>query len=103
VKACWIALSLGLAACNGRTPLPAGPPPEYQEPRSYEPKRNIDEPGTEPDPIDQLLNEEPQPSSPAGDAAGHTAGDAGGDADAGAAPMSDAAADAGAAPDATAP
>jgi hypothetical protein len=34
------------AACNGRQPLPAGAPPEYEPPRDYQPKRNVDKPAS---------------------------------------------------------
>ena len=51
---------IGLVACNGgRQPLPGGPPPEYEPPRSYDPTTNIDKPGSEPDAIDKLLEDKP--------------------------------------------
>jgi hypothetical protein len=31
------------AACSGRTPLPGGAAPEYEPPRDYQPKRNVDD------------------------------------------------------------
>lgn len=64
---------IALAACSGgRQPLPGGPPPEYETPRSYDPKTNIDKPGSEPDAIDKLLEDKspapeasaPQPEAP---------------------------------------
>ena len=48
-----------------RTPLPPGAPPEYEEPRAYEPERNIDNPDTAPDPIDAILEEDDPPAAPA--------------------------------------
>lgn len=40
-------VALALSCCNGRQPLPPGPPPEYETPRSYEAKGNIDTPGSD--------------------------------------------------------
>ncbi|HZO16123.1 MAG TPA: hypothetical protein VFB62_22770 [Polyangiaceae bacterium] len=64
----FVPMLILLAACNGgRQPLPGGPPPEYEPPRSYEPKTNIDKPGSEPDAIDKLLEDKapaPEGSAP---------------------------------------
>jgi hypothetical protein len=52
----WLAGLMGCPGPSGLKPLPKGPPPEYEKPRSYDPEgKNIDgtpPPMTSGDPID---------------------------------------------------
>ncbi len=49
-----MAFAAQLAACSGASPpkpLPSGPPPEYEEPRDYKPKGNVDAPAASESPF----------------------------------------------------